>query len=100
ERVGKINDVGWRLVSGPVDKLFYLFVLKSALTFQDRNSHFAEHLWVRRDRTTRRETQNCFRIPQTIEPARRVAKHRNVLFEIRTDAAEHDVITTDIWFVR
>src|ERR1044071_817268 len=87
QRVRKIDDVGRRLVLHPVNKLEDFFTLKSIFTFQNGNSHLAEHLWIRRDRTARCQTQNRFRVPQTIEPARRLAKHGNVLFEISTDAA-------------
>src|ERR1044072_6530597 len=60
QAVGKIDEVGRRLVLHPIDKLEDFLALKSVFAFQNRNSHLAEHLWIGRDRSTRGETQNCF----------------------------------------
>ena len=50
--VGKIDHIGRRLVFDPVYELEDLLALKTVFTFQHGNSHLAEHLWIRRDRSS------------------------------------------------
>ena len=96
QRVRQVDDIGDRLVPGPVHELVELLAQLAAFPLQHGDRHLAEEPGIGGDAAAGERVDDPRRIPQPIEDARQPADDGRVLLQVHADAAEQHVPAADV----